>query len=190
MKQRKGHWRSIKSHSYYKTKHNNANQTIGGHCIRWRLDCAVCVIRFLPGGSLWCNGPCWNTGGTGNWVGVFCWAFLALKKGRGRRNGPSGSWVHPQCCSRSRRVTHSYTHCCSGPTKWETHDQRVYILTSFVLRSLHLRVRIIYFKDYKINNILGGLSRSVHPQFPIRGPGGVTYWQSMVENNTTYKINT
>lgn len=83
-------------------------------CVIW--SCNIRVSRASPEGSLWCNGPCWSTGGTSSWVGVFCWVSLALKKGKGLRNGPSGSWVHPRCCSGSHRVTHSYTRCCSRPT--------------------------------------------------------------------------
>ena len=96
--------------------------------LRTRL-CNMCVSQISPEGSLWCNGPCWSTGGTGSSAGVFCWASLALKKGKGQRNGPSGSWVRRRCCSGSHRATHSYTRCCLRPAEWEWHHKRFHFNT-------------------------------------------------------------
>lgn len=88
----------------------------------------ISSVKVSPVGSLWCSGPCWNTGGTGSWGAVFCWVSLALKRARGLRNGLSGSWVHPRCCSRSRRETHSYTRCCLRPVKLEEEKKTIKIL--------------------------------------------------------------
>lgn len=94
-----------------------------GISTNWKMHASLkeqsnaCLRRILPEGSLWCNGPCWSTGGTSSWVGVFCWVSWALKTRRGLRNGPSGSWVHPLCCSGSHRGIHSYKRCCSRPRK-------------------------------------------------------------------------